>query len=111
MGMDVIGKNPVSEAGEYFRNNVWWWKPLWSYCGVVAPELCDGIEGNFNVGDGLDEEGAIALAEALQSEIDSGHTLLIQVEIQKEDLEYYFSVENVQGFVNFLFDCGGFEIR
>jgi hypothetical protein len=28
MGMDVYGKEPKSDKGEYFRNNVWWWRPL-----------------------------------------------------------------------------------
>ena len=28
MGMDVYGENPKNEKGEYFRNNVWWWRPL-----------------------------------------------------------------------------------
>jgi hypothetical protein len=40
MGMDVYGKDAVSEKGEYFRNNVWYWRPLWNYCIEVAPDLC-----------------------------------------------------------------------
>ena len=30
MGFDVYGKDPDpgSGSGEYFRNNVWWWRPL-----------------------------------------------------------------------------------
>ena len=32
MGMDVFGKNPTDEKGAYFRNNVWFWHPLWDYC-------------------------------------------------------------------------------
>lgn len=24
MGMDVYGKAPSSQTGEYFRNNIWW---------------------------------------------------------------------------------------
>ena len=27
MGMDVYGLEPRKEKGEYFRNNVWWWRP------------------------------------------------------------------------------------
>ena len=27
MGMDVYGRNRCSKEGEYFRNNVWWWRP------------------------------------------------------------------------------------
>jgi hypothetical protein len=72
MGMDVSGRNPRSEVGEYFRNNVWWWHPLWSYCQQVAPELCSAVAGHSNDGDGLCEQGAGALAGRLQSELDSG---------------------------------------
>lgn len=28
MGMDLYGKKPLNPVGEYFRNNVWWWRPL-----------------------------------------------------------------------------------
>lgn len=39
MGMDVFGQSPISERGEYFRNSVWWWHPLWEYCERLAPDL------------------------------------------------------------------------
>ena len=29
MGMDVYGTNPKKEMGEYFRNNIVAWNPLW----------------------------------------------------------------------------------
>ncbi len=35
-------------VGAYFRNNVWWWRPLWNY----VTELCDDI---------LTEEDIVAL--------------------------------------------------
>lgn len=71
MGMDVIGrKNPDA----YFRNNVWWWRPLWDYCNTVAPHLCGKVNGHFNDGDGLDEEDALELAEILKGEIYSDAT-------------------------------------
>ena len=31
MGMDVYGKEPKNETGEYFRSNVWWWRRLWDF--------------------------------------------------------------------------------
>lgn len=73
MGMDVYGKEPSSEVGSYFRNNVWWWRPLWNYCEHLAPELIpeDNL-GHSNDGWGLDAEGARALAEKLREELDSG---------------------------------------
>jgi hypothetical protein len=77
MGMDVYGKNPTNENGEYFRNNVWWWRPLWDYCcqvgdSVITDELAES--GQYNDGAGLDAENALALAEILRDEILSGRT-------------------------------------
>lgn len=74
MGMDVMGLNPTEDTGEYFRNNVWWWRPLWNYCVHVAPELCEDVNGNYNDGDGLDAESSKELARILHNEIASGRT-------------------------------------
>lgn len=74
MGMDVYGKNPSSETGRYFRNNVWWWRPLWNYCCTVSPEARGVKYGHSNDGDGLDADGATMLAATLQAELDSGRT-------------------------------------
>lgn len=75
MGMDVFGKNPKSETGEYFRNNVWWWRPLATYCQDVHPELTAACEHwHYNDGDGLDEADAEALGNALFADIANGTT-------------------------------------
>ena len=71
MGMDVVGR---SNPDAYFRNNVWWWRPLWDYCVEIAPELCGDVEGHTNDGDGLDEDGAVQLSAVLCNEIASGRT-------------------------------------
>ena len=72
MGMDVFGNKPTSEAGQYFRNNVWWWRHLWGFCCTVAPDLTEGVSGHMNDGDGLDGPKAHELAERLQGAVDSG---------------------------------------
>jgi len=74
MGMDVIGTNPTTETGEYFRNNVWWWRPLWNYCCEIAPDICEKVSGHTNDGDGLNAEQAIALANMLYTELWEGRT-------------------------------------
>jgi hypothetical protein len=89
MGMDVMGKNPVSERGEYFRNNVWWWHPLWQYCEMLAPELCEDISGHTNDGAGLSDENAMKLAQILSDAIDSGHA----AEYERERLEFLGTLE------------------
>lgn len=69
MGMDVIGKKKDS----YFRNNVWWWRPLWNYCKSVAPEICDKVQhGQTNDGDGLNAEDSAALAKILKDNLANG---------------------------------------
>ena len=80
MGMDVFGKKPKNETGEYFRNNIWWWHPLWEYCCVVAPDLCAKVEnGHTNDGDGLNAKDSAALAGLLRKEIESGRTAAYEV--------------------------------
>ena len=75
MGMDINGRNPTGKCGEYFRNNVWCWPPLANYCNMIAPDICAPCRyWHTNDGDGLDAAGAVALAKALQKEIDAGRT-------------------------------------
>lgn len=75
MGMDVYGKKPTSEVGQYFRNNVWWWRPLAEYCFVVAPEIASKCtHWGTNDGDGLGTRDAKKLAAALRAKIADGHT-------------------------------------
>jgi len=73
--MDVYGKQPTAEVGNYFRNNVWWWRPLWDYVEEVAPQLAERVEhGHTNDGDGLDASESTELAAILTAEIDAGRT-------------------------------------
>ena len=66
-------KNP----GTYFRNNVWWWRPLWSF----TCEHCEDIlsEDDMNAGCYNDnyiitEDKAIAIAERLKEALESPET-------------------------------------
>ena len=52
MGFDLYG-NSKNKKGEYFRNNVWWWRPLWAFC-YENYEIARKVEnGHSNDGDGL----------------------------------------------------------
>ena len=87
MGMDVMGNNPTTKEGEYFRNNVWWWRPLWNYCCDVAETIIDDETaeyGHYNDGRGLDAEGATALGMLLLSEIQSGRTADFKAKYDEE---------------------------
>lgn len=81
MGMDVYGKKPKNEAGEYFRNNVWWWRPLADYIIEQHPDLAAGCEyWHSNDGDGLGARKAVKLADALDADLESGKVAIYAVE-------------------------------
>ena len=89
MGMDVYGRAPISETGAYFRNNIWWWRPLWNYCITQYPELTEEVvDGQSNSGDGLDARNAYTLGVKLQEDIDSG----VVAQYEKEYREYLASL-------------------
>jgi len=104
-----------ANPGYYFRNNVWWWRPLWNYCWYIAEELLeknlrlkkyetdeDGEtnfekyewktatydDGHGNSGVGLDEDRAKELGEILMSTVADGSALQYQVDYMQmiEDL-------------------------
>jgi len=74
MGFDVFGKKPMNETGEYFRNNVWGWRPLWDYIfyrlEVLSEE--DYVEGHHNGGHEINKEKALRIAASLKQKIESG---------------------------------------
>jgi len=73
MGMDVMGMNATSEKGEYFRNNVWWWRPLWDYCLNEHGDIAGQVEhGHSNDGDGLDGENSRTLGLRLLEDVKTG---------------------------------------
>lgn len=105
MGMDVYGRTPVSDRGSYFRNNVWWWRPLWEYCYINHPDIVNNKlaeEGHYNSGAGLDDAGAKQLGEALLKDIADGVT-----EKYKED--YYAAIAEIPRDTCFI--CNGSGIR
>jgi len=71
MGMDVYGKSPRSEVGEYFRRAVWGWHPLAEFCQQF--EISNGCNyWHSNDGDGLDDEDASRLAADIRQAIANG---------------------------------------
>ena len=151
MGMDVFGRDPTNNVGKYFRNNVWWWRPLWDYCCTVDTDLADKVPlGYSNDGDGLGTcEDCEELASKLQKSIDSGYAdfYISQRNLQLEcqpleicdlcsgsglrnfegndircngcegkgkkksvDSWYNLDIQNIKNFIEFLNNCGGFQI-
>jgi hypothetical protein len=73
MGMDVYGVKPKNEKGEYFRNNVWWWRPLADFICNNYDDIASGCESwHSNDGDGLDGALAESLAWSIKEDIANG---------------------------------------
>jgi hypothetical protein len=93
MGMDVYGNSPTTQNGEYFRNNVWWWRPLADYIlsqhGEIATNGCSEEYWHSNSGGGLNEEGAKALAMALRHDLETGRV----AEYERKYNEYLASLD------------------
>ena len=85
MGMDVYGKNPKSEVGQYFRRNVWGWHPLWDYVENVHPEIAELVEhAHSNSGSGLGSRDSKKLAKLLMDDYNSGRVAHYVVERNKQ---------------------------
>ena len=73
MGMDVMGRNAKSVMGEYFRRNVWGWRPLWIYVEDMHVDIASKVTNpQTNDGDGLNEDDAYALGLKLYNDIADG---------------------------------------
>jgi hypothetical protein len=75
MGFDVYGEKPVNELGEYFRNNVWYWRPLWSFVSHYCDDILtqEDIEhGEYNDGWLIDNDKARKIGERLNKMVVSG---------------------------------------
>jgi hypothetical protein len=73
MGMELIGKNPVSDNGAYFGRSIWRWTPLAEFINDICPSIASRCEEWFmNSGDGLDGEDAAALADQLDAAVVDG---------------------------------------
>lgn len=116
MGMDVYGKKPTAEIGEYFRNNIWHWHPLADLCQALAPDITKACDGwHYNDGDGLDADAATALAAVLEQRLADG-TVKMVIRQRKwrhplQARQFPCTEENVSNFAAFLKASGGFEIH
>jgi hypothetical protein len=103
MGMDLYGVAPTAEAGEYFRANVWHWRPLANYIENCHADLAQRCERwHTNDGDGLDADDAAELGKRLHDDIGSGRAA-----IYKERYDFFVSHLPREGCEC----CGGTGVR
>ena len=56
-------------VGSYFRNNVWWWSPLWEYVCFSCSDILTGkdmAEGQYNSGHKISATKAKRIAKRLE---------------------------------------------
>ena len=124
---EQMEKHHDDNPGIYFRNNVWWWRPLWDYvcdeCANVLDED-DMKAGCYNDGKVITKTKAIKIADILFKKIESGETdkYAYQFEENRKNLgksddkdnqfmsSYPFNTDNVKRFAEFCRESGGFEI-
>ena len=86
MGFDISGHNPQSETGAYFRNNCWWWRPLWEFVGKTCDDVItedDFNSGTFNDGHLIDKDKCEVIVERLTELLDNGDVKKYQDERKK----------------------------
>jgi len=133
-GMDIYGRNPSSEAGKYFRANIWSWRPIHALIEQECADLLDAelLERlGYNNGAGpKDQETCTAMANRFERWLEhhvGGHALDSELQITPEgrfvsederadnpELEtvspYGVEDEHLKEWVEFLRHCGGFEV-
>ena len=108
--------------GAYFRNNVWFWRPLWNFvtgcCGDILSEK-DIEQGYYNDGHKISKTKAKKIAVRLRKFFKDGSVDAYEEwysrkvsEMEEDDWNknYPFSIQNVREFERFCEHSGGFEI-
>jgi len=114
MGFDLIGIESKNEHGEYFRNNVWWWRPLWTFICEVVSEIDDNDaeRGCFNDGYIIKGSKHKAIKEKLEKALNNPKAYEEFITLLKKRVgkNYPFDWENVKQFKEFVDNNEGFEI-
>ena len=122
-----------ANPGVYFRNNVWWWRPLWEF-------ICDNCDhiltdkqmqgGNNNDGTLIEHDQAEEIHNVIVNVIGKKQIIKMHVEYEtaRQEAEennkgkkstdegyiweanYPFDADNVMVFAEFCKQSGGFEI-
>ena len=77
----------LENPGVYFRNNVWWWRPLWHYVCIACHGILSGKDianGQFNGGHRISKTKSLRIAAKLRARIKSGDVVDYYDKHQKE---------------------------
>jgi len=116
-----------ANPGVYFRNNVWWWRPLWDFVCLQCNDFMTDEQksgGNYNDGKLIDQETAAKIGTKLKILLEDGTVDRWEDHIKERNEElkkskdkdeqffgnYPFRRDNVEHFAKFCLESGGFEI-
>jgi len=128
-----LGEYEEANPGFYFRNNCWWWRPLWDFVCKECDDILDDSDmeaGGWNDGKIISEDKSVKIAVRLNALIEDGTVKQYEVSYEASRLEaeqnnkgkkmkdegyswsasYPFSEDNVREFANFCAESGGFSI-
>ena len=109
-------------SGVYFRNNVWFWRPLWHFVTAVCDDILtdkDIERGSWNDGHKISKTKADKMAKKLYGLIEGGDVKAYESAYIRHqsglaegnwDKSYPFSEDNVRKFADFCANSGGFRI-
>ena len=134
MGMDVWGRAPITPAGQYFRANIWSWRPIQALINDLCSDLLDEqtlVKLGVNVGAGpaaedVCREMASRFERWLEQHVE-GHGLELGLRVTPEGRfvspaeiaanptlvtvsPYQVDDDQLKEWVEFLRHCGGFEV-
>lgn len=124
MGFDLYALKPKTDNEEhsYFRSNVWYWRPLWSFveliCNDEISKLNENI-GQYNDGDEVPDNVAIEIGKRLNTSLKNGTFKKFQDHFNEkkksEDEDdcsswYNLDYELTESFSDFCLNSGGFSI-
>tara|TARA_R110000744_G_scaffold150693_3_gene264079 strand:- start:882 stop:1397 length:516 start_codon:yes stop_codon:yes gene_type:complete len=120
----LTDKYNQDNPGVYFRNNVWWWRPLWDlvchYCDNVLTAK-DMDRGHYNDGHKISKTKSIKIANKLTKILENGtvdtymvnyETARRQAKADGEDFATSYPIDkgNISNFRDFCRESNGFTI-
>ncbi len=110
MGVDVIGRR-----SGFFRRSWWYWRPIWKLTIDVTPDLTERQKGAgfFNDGIRISKSAAARMAVALKLIRQlpmRQRKRMVSDAVEAFGEHYGMDEEDLEEWVEFLEDCGGFEV-
>ena len=96
MGFDLYGLQPPAVKGDtpqdespghYFRNNIWWWRPLWEYTSLTCSDILtdeDIDNGHSNSGHKISKSKAVKMRNRIDNLDEKGY---IKLEVDRHQKE------------------------